>query len=125
MWWELWDVESGNMIGTRDTEADALALVRNLVDKGWPIAALSMIYDDDAWADQDLPPAITGDELARKAGIATARATPAAPPDAALACSAAGLGRGRASQQVRERPQRVSASTCKVRVGAASLPLQQ
>ena len=70
MVWELWDIETGNMIGFRDTEAEALALVRNLVDKGWPIAALSLLADDDDLLVEALPPAVTGDELARRAGIA-------------------------------------------------------
>jgi hypothetical protein len=78
MWWELWDIDSGNMIGTRDTEAEALAMVRELVRAGWPISVLSMLTDDEALVDEDLSPAVSGDELARKAGIvseSTARRT--------------------------------------------------
>ena len=55
MWWEVWDTDSGNMIGSRDTEAEALALVRELVDKGWPIAALALLADDDELPVEALP----------------------------------------------------------------------
>ena len=69
MQWELWDVETGNLVGWRETEADALALVRELVLKGWPVDALSLIVDDPALADEDLPPGVTGAELARRTGL--------------------------------------------------------
>ena len=67
MQWELWDVESGNLIGWRESEVDALALVRELVGKGWPVEALSPMVDDEALAVEALPPAVTGAELVRRA----------------------------------------------------------
>jgi len=70
MIWEVWDIETGNMVGFRDTEAEALALVRDLVDKGWPMAALSLLADDESLTADSLPPAVSGDDLARKAGLA-------------------------------------------------------
>ena len=69
MLWEVWDVETGNIVGFRDTEAEALALVRDLVDKGWPMAALSLLADDESLSVYSLPPAVSGDELARKADL--------------------------------------------------------
>ena len=67
MRWELWDIESGNLVGERDTEADALALVRDLIEKGWPVGALSLLAEDEAVPDEALPPGVTGEELARRA----------------------------------------------------------
>ncbi|MFN8633271.1 MAG: hypothetical protein U0893_05390 [Chloroflexota bacterium] len=67
MHWELWDVESGNVIGFRDTEADALELVRELLHKGWPTHVLSLQVEDSDVDVEKLPPAISGEELARRA----------------------------------------------------------
>ena len=66
MQWELWDVQSGNLIGWRESEAEALALVRELVGKGWPVEALSLMADDEALVVEALPPAVTGAELVRR-----------------------------------------------------------
>jgi hypothetical protein len=70
MIWELWDAVSANAISDFETEAEALAYVRVLVEQGWKIDEILFMVDDPAWADEDVPLAITGDELARKAGIA-------------------------------------------------------
>ena len=67
MRWELWDIESGNLVGERDTEADALTLVRDLIKIGWPVGALSLLAEDEAVPDEHLPPGLTGEELARRA----------------------------------------------------------
>ena len=67
MRWELWDIESGNLVGHRDSEDDALALVRDLIQRGWPVSALSLLAEDEAVPVEQLPPAVTGDVLARRA----------------------------------------------------------
>ncbi len=67
MQWALWDVESGNLIGWRETEAEGLALVRELVGKGWPVEALSLMAEDETLPVEVLPPAVTGAELVRRA----------------------------------------------------------
>ena len=67
MRWELWDIESGNLVGERDTEVDALALVRDLVERGWPVSALSLLAEDESIPVEELPPGIGGEELARRA----------------------------------------------------------
>ena len=36
MFYELWDLEGGNMIGDFDTEAEALATIRELLDANTP-----------------------------------------------------------------------------------------
>jgi hypothetical protein len=43
--------------------------VRSLVEGGWKVDEILFMVDDPAWADEDVPLAITGDELARRAGI--------------------------------------------------------
>lgn len=70
MQWEVRDIESGNLIGWRDTEADALALVRELVRAGWPAETLSLLADDESLPIEALPPAVSGDELVRRAQTA-------------------------------------------------------
>jgi hypothetical protein len=67
MKWEVWDVESGNVVGWRDTEAEALALVRNLIVTGWPVSALSLLAEDESRPLDALPPTLSGDDLARRA----------------------------------------------------------
>ncbi len=49
MFYELWDVVSGNMINTYDTEDEALAIVRDLVALNGPAyaCALSLAFEDD------------------------------------------------------------------------------
>jgi hypothetical protein len=69
MLWEVWDAVSRNAIADFETEAEALAAVRSLVESGWKVGQLLFMVDDPAWADEDVPLAITGDELARRAGI--------------------------------------------------------
>jgi hypothetical protein len=73
MCWEIWDAISGNIISDFETESEALAYVRALIEQGWKADELLLIFDDPALADEDLPPAISGDELARRAA---ATATP-------------------------------------------------
>lgn len=68
--WELWDTDTANLIADFDTESEALACVRDLIGKGWPIAYLSLVYEDSALADEELPPGVHGEELARRAEAA-------------------------------------------------------
>jgi hypothetical protein len=64
-WYELWDVDAGNMIGAFANEAEALAEVRSL------LAANGRAYADDlALARRRVDggePIADGDELARRA----------------------------------------------------------
>lgn len=49
MIYELWDVESGNLVSAYETEVDALATVREMIDlHGRSYAeALALVRDDD------------------------------------------------------------------------------
>jgi len=75
MIWEVWDAVSRNAIADFKTEAEALAAVRSLVEDGWKVDDILFMVDDPAWADEDVPQAITGDELARRANITTTAST--------------------------------------------------
>ena len=66
-YWELWDIDSGNLVADFDTESDGLALVRELIGKGWRASDLSLAFEDPDVDVDDLPPGVTGDELARRA----------------------------------------------------------
>jgi hypothetical protein len=68
MHWELWAIPTMNMIGSRATEHEMLDLVRELMNKDWRPDELSLIVEDESVPDEALPPAITGNELARLAG---------------------------------------------------------
>jgi hypothetical protein len=65
MHWELWAIPTMNLISSRPTEGEALAVVRALLAKGWQPDEMSLIVEDEAVPDEDLPSAITGAELAR------------------------------------------------------------
>jgi hypothetical protein len=67
MHWELWDTETGNLVGDYDSEADALAVVRNALCRHGPSVAAALAlgteYDDEGGRDADLPPVIEGHDL--------------------------------------------------------------
>jgi hypothetical protein len=65
--WAVWDVVSANALNDFESESEALSFVRELIGLGWKADELVMIYDDPALADEELPPGVTGDELARRA----------------------------------------------------------
>jgi hypothetical protein len=67
MHWELWSIDTGNIVGTCDTEAAGLALVRELVGKGWPADVLSLMLEDESQPVESLPPAISVAALLRRA----------------------------------------------------------
>ncbi len=52
MFYVLWDVETGNIVGDFETEAEALSVVRDLLDANEPdyVEALSLGLTDDAGA---------------------------------------------------------------------------
>ncbi len=77
-YWELWDVDSGNLVADFDTESEGLTLVRELLGKGWKPSDLSLAFEDPDIDVDELPPGLTGEELARRAaddGADTVRRT--------------------------------------------------
>jgi hypothetical protein len=69
-YWELWDLVSRNALADFETESEGLAFVRELLSLGWKSSDLTFFYDDPAVDVDDLPKAISGDELARRAEAA-------------------------------------------------------
>ena len=63
MAYDLWDVESGNIVNTFETEGDALAVVRTLLDLNGPayVQALSLGHESD---DGTMRIVAEGDDLA-------------------------------------------------------------
>ncbi|MDP8923141.1 MAG: hypothetical protein M3O34_09740 [Chloroflexota bacterium] len=78
MHWELWTVDTANLVGTFDTEAEGLALVRELVGKGWPAEALSLPVEA-------LARAVSGTELVRRAEASQGGVARPDPSDAGVA----------------------------------------
>jgi hypothetical protein len=70
MHWELWDIGGGNLVGHRASENEVLALVLDLVAKGWPRNVLSLHLEDESVPVEELPPPVTGEELVRRAQAA-------------------------------------------------------
>jgi hypothetical protein len=68
MFYELWDLQSGNIINTYDTEDEALDVVRELVaQNGLDYArALSLSVEDD---DENLSLIAKGMSLAQRARV--------------------------------------------------------
>jgi hypothetical protein len=69
-YWELWDLETRNALTDFETEEEGLAFVRELLGLGWKAADLSFFYDDSDVDVELLKPAISGEELARRAAEA-------------------------------------------------------
>jgi hypothetical protein len=71
MHWELWDTGSGNLVGDYDSEADALAVVRDAVRQhGVAVVAtlaLGAEHDEEGGDDSILPPVIHGQDLMARA----------------------------------------------------------
>ena len=64
--WELWHVTTVNQLATFETEAAALGLARELLSLGWLADELTLLFDDPSVLVEELPPALTGDELAQR-----------------------------------------------------------
>jgi len=70
MHWELWALNSGNLIRDYDSEVEALATVRDLLADGWNAddLGLGLEFDEnDEGDDESLPPVVHGAELAARA----------------------------------------------------------
>ena len=67
MHWELWALSSGNLIASPDSEDEALALVRELVSKGWRAEDLSLGVEIESLPAEALPPPLEGDALLARA----------------------------------------------------------
>ncbi len=65
--YEVWELESRSLVATYPSETEALALVRQLLERGWTADELVLAAENERFAPQDLPPFLTGDALARAA----------------------------------------------------------
>jgi hypothetical protein len=64
MYWELWALNTGNLIGTFEHEDEAISIVRELLSQGWDPSDLSISKEDGTdWADNPSEP-IEGRALA-------------------------------------------------------------
>jgi hypothetical protein len=69
MYYQLWSIEAGNRIADFKTEAEGLAMVRELLQVGWSAddLALGAFHEDGDPDRPDLPPALSGTELLSRA----------------------------------------------------------
>jgi hypothetical protein len=74
MYYEVWDFQSGNLLGTPDGEAEALLLVGELIESGCSANELGVGvgYGEDEPAPVERPPVLTGPALAAR--VRTVRA---------------------------------------------------
>jgi hypothetical protein len=67
MYWELWDVESRNLVEDFATEEEALQAIREILAVNRPdyvdFLALAAMYDEGESREAELPPALRGEEL--------------------------------------------------------------
>jgi hypothetical protein len=72
MHFELWDTQTANLVGTYDSEAAAMAVVREALRRHGPelvrTLALGAEHDDEGGEDAALPPVIGGEELLARLG---------------------------------------------------------
>jgi hypothetical protein len=69
-YWEIWHNPSRNALASEETEAEALRVVRDIVSEGSTYADLTLLFDDPDVEVEDLPPPVSGTELARRAEAA-------------------------------------------------------
>lgn len=66
---DLWTMHPGNLVGEYESEAEALAMVRELLDSGWPADDLSLGWYDTTDPEQGAE-IVNGFELAERARAA-------------------------------------------------------
>ena len=66
MFWEVWAIPTANLIAAKATETEALAVIRDLLAADWVVDELTLIFDDPSVPVEQLPPALTGDDLTRR-----------------------------------------------------------
>ena len=69
MYWELWALNTRNLIATPATEGEALTLVRELLAKGWSADDLSLGLEDESQPVESLPLPLEGAALAAHARV--------------------------------------------------------
>lgn len=65
--YEIWELASRSLVATYPSEAQAIALVRQLLAAGWTTDELVLAAENERFEPQDLPPFLTGEALARAA----------------------------------------------------------
>ena len=64
MHYEIWDVDSGNLIAAVSSQGEALRLARTLLQAGWSEDHLSIgAVPDPGESDAGLPPSLHGAQL--------------------------------------------------------------
>lgn len=81
MHYELWDTETGNQVGDYDTEAEALGVVFDSVNRRGPSIieslALGLEHGGEGGDDEAVPPILSGAPLLARAQDATRERRPA------------------------------------------------
>ena len=66
---EIWDLQSRNMLAGADTEREALAVVRDIVGEGSTYSDLMLLFEDPDREIEDLPTPVTGASLPGAPGL--------------------------------------------------------
>ena len=67
--YEVWELETSSLVAAYPSEAEALALVRQLLAAGWPSDALVLAAENERIEPENLPAPLTGESLATAAGF--------------------------------------------------------
>lgn len=66
--YEVWELETSSLVAAYPSEAEALALVRQLLGAGWSADQLVLAAENERLDPENLPAPLTGELLARVAG---------------------------------------------------------
>ena len=69
--YEVWELETRSLVATYPSEAEAIALVRQLLTAGWSPDDLVLAAENERVDVPDLPPFLTGDALVERVTDAT------------------------------------------------------
>ena len=66
-WFELWDSESANLVGTYHTKSEALEILRHALTKHGPEGISGLVLSEEGNTEESLTVIAAGDELVRLA----------------------------------------------------------
>ena len=66
--YEVWELETRSLVAAYPTQAEALALIRQMLEYGWTADEIVLAAENERFEPADLPPPLTGAALVRACG---------------------------------------------------------